>query len=85
MSTLLEDLRKYFKETPQQKIASDWAKSEKYDDVGPSVDEFIESSRRYYYEVECHVVNNNSSQIQFNNILINPKFLPSGFLFLNLA
>jgi hypothetical protein len=83
MSTLLEDLRKYFKETPQQQIASDWAKSEKYDDAGPSVDEFIESSRKYYYAVECHVANNNSSQIQFNNILINPKFLPSGLFFLN--
>ncbi len=81
MSTLLEDLRKYFKETPQQQITSDWARSEKYDSAGPSVDEFIESSRKYYCVVECHVANSNSSQIQFNNILINPKFLPSGLFF----
>lgn len=75
MSTLLEDLRKYFEETPQQQIESDWAKSEKYDSVGPPVDEFIESSRKYY-AVECHDANND---IQFNNL--NPKFSTSGFLF----
>lgn len=80
MSTLLEDLRRYFKETPQHQIESDWAKSEKYNSVGPPVNEFIESSRKYY-TVECHNANSDASQIQINNPMINPKYLPSGFLF----
>jgi len=72
MSTLLEDLRKYFEETPQEKIASDWAKSEKYDDVGPSVDEFIETSRKYY-AVDYHDADI-ANQVQITNIIPNPKF-----------
>ena len=72
MSTLLEDLRKYFKETPEEKIKNDWANSEKYDDVGPSVDKFIEDSRKYY-TVECQDTNS-ISQMQFNNISNNQKF-----------
>jgi hypothetical protein len=72
MSTLLEDLRKYFSETPQEKIKSDWAKSEKYDEVGPPVDEYIEFSKKYY-TMQCPDVNN-INQVQISNIINNPKF-----------
>jgi hypothetical protein len=79
MSTLLEDLKKYFSETPQEEIISDWAKSEKYDEVGPPVDQFIEFSKSYY-TVECPD-SNNINQVQITNIINNPKFKTSGFLF----
>jgi len=72
MSTLLEDLRKYFSETPHEKIISDWAKSEEYDSVGPPVDEFIEFSKKYY-TVICADVDNIDKMI-INNISSNPKF-----------
>lgn len=78
MSTLLEDLKKYFKETPQEKIISDWAKSEKYDEVGPPINEFIEISKKYY-AVECNGANN-INYVQITNIINNPKFNTSGFL-----
>ena len=71
MSTLLEDLKKYFKETPKEKIKSDWAKSERYDEIGPTVDKFIEYSRKYY-TVECHDMNN-INKVQITNIINNPK------------
>jgi hypothetical protein len=79
MSTLLEDLKKYFSETPQEKIISDWAKSEKYDEVGPAVDQFIEFSKKYY-TVEYPDANN-INQVQITNNINNPKFNPSGFFF----
>lgn len=72
MSTLLEDLRKYFSETPQEKIKSDWAKSEKYDSVGPPVDEYIEFSKKYY-TMQCPD-ENPINQVQISNIINNPKF-----------
>lgn len=72
MNTLLEDLRKYLRETPRKKIMSDWAKSEKFDEVGPPIDEFIEFSKKYY-SMECPDANT-ISQVQISNIINNPKF-----------
>jgi len=37
MNDMLKDLHEYFENNSQEKIASDWAKSEKYDLVGPTV------------------------------------------------
>tara|TARA_B100001105_G_C22219792_1_gene369139 strand:+ start:188 stop:430 length:243 start_codon:yes stop_codon:yes gene_type:complete len=71
MSTLLEDLKRYFRETPREKIMSDWAKSEKFDNVGPPVDEFIEFSKKYY-TVECPNINT-ISRTQISNLINNPK------------
>jgi len=41
MSTLSEDLDKYFRETPLEQIMKEWAEFEKYDKVGIPVDDFI--------------------------------------------
>ena len=78
MSTILEGLRKYFRETPQEKIISDWAKSEEFDNIGPPIDEFIESSKKYY-AVECPETSN-FNQIVIANLNNNPKFNPSGLI-----
>jgi hypothetical protein len=36
MSNFLDELKKYFESTPQNKILEDWAKSERYDEIGPT-------------------------------------------------
>ena len=38
---LLEELKRYLETTPREQVLKDWAKSEKYDKVGPTVDEFM--------------------------------------------
>lgn len=46
MSTLLENLKKYFAETPREQVERDWAESRKFDKVGVTVKEFIENSKK---------------------------------------
>lgn len=41
MQDMLEKLKEYFANTPREQIEADWSKSEKYDQVGIPVDEFI--------------------------------------------
>ena len=41
MDKFIEDLKKYFDNTPREKVLEDWAKSESFDDIGPTMDEFI--------------------------------------------
>lgn len=38
---MLEDLENYFKNTPREEIEAAWAKSSKYDFVGPTVEEYL--------------------------------------------
>lgn len=38
---LLEELKRYLETTPREEVLKTWAKSEKYDKVGPTVDEFM--------------------------------------------
>lgn len=37
----LQQLKDYFKNTPREKVLEDWAKSAEFDNVGPTVDDFI--------------------------------------------
>lgn len=41
MKSLLEQLKDYFANTPREVIEAEWAKLSCYDDVGPTVDEFL--------------------------------------------
>lgn len=47
MSNILENLKKYFAETPQEQIEKDWVETKKFDKVGPTIKEFIENQKRY--------------------------------------
>lgn len=38
---LLEELKRYLETTPREEVLKTWAKSKKYDKVGPTVDEFM--------------------------------------------
>jgi len=44
-NNILQDLKDYFKNTPREQIEKDWAETEKYDKVGPTVSEFLEVTK----------------------------------------
>lgn len=44
MNNYFEELKKYFDETPREKVLEDWEKSREFDNVGISVDEFIQNT-----------------------------------------
>ena len=41
-----EELKKYFEVTPREKVLEDWAKSAEFDNIGPTVKEFIENTNK---------------------------------------
>jgi hypothetical protein len=41
-----EKLKQYFEETPMEKVLEDWAKSVEYDNVGPTVNEFLDNTNK---------------------------------------
>lgn len=41
MNTILDNLKSYFQNNSREQIEKDWAQSEKYDSVGPTIDDFI--------------------------------------------
>ena len=43
MKDFLKEVKEYFENTPQDKVKSDWDKYEEFDQVGPTVDEFLDS------------------------------------------
>lgn len=43
MSNFLEALKEYFKNTSKEKILEDWNKSEKSDNIEPTIEEFIQN------------------------------------------
>ena len=41
MNTILNQLRAYFKNTPRASIEADWNSLNKYEDIGPTINEFL--------------------------------------------
>lgn len=74
MSTLLEKMKKYLAETPQEIIDKDWADTAIHDEVGPSIDDFLEYSIEKYFPV-----NNTSSHSSDDFLNDNPKYKSSDF------
>jgi hypothetical protein len=79
MDNLLEELKKYFKNTPRSKVMEDWAKSAEYDKVGPTVEEFISCSPYHYTSNVLSITN--QQHIQSN---LSSKFSSGFFLNVNL-
>lgn len=50
MSNFYEELKKYFENTPREKVLEDWDKSKKWDEVGPTLEEFLEQQIQYSNE-----------------------------------
>jgi hypothetical protein len=79
MSNFLDELKKYFESTPQNKILEDWAKSERYDEIGPTVEEFIRNSQLYY--VCSEAPDDRCLQVIVNDL--SPKYSSGFFLIPN--
>ncbi|HAP96267.1 hypothetical protein [Epilithonimonas hominis] len=80
MKTIFEKLKLYFENNSEQQIIQDWSETEKYNSVGPKIDEFFHQSK-IFYETEIR-----NSYWEFsckNEILENPKFA-SDFFYLSL-
>ncbi|PSK98323.1 hypothetical protein [Cecembia rubra] len=78
MSTILENLVKYFQNNSRAEIDKDWADSEKYDQIGPKISDFLEQSKLFY------VIEPQDSYWEFNclnNIIKNPEFSSDFFYF----
>lgn len=41
-----EQLVKYFETTPREKVLEDWAKSAEFDNIGPTINEFLEAHKQ---------------------------------------
>lgn len=76
MSNFFDDLIKYFRETPREKVLEDWAKSEALDVVGPTFKEFLDNTKYYHVTSQDPLT---QTVLSLNNDL-SPKY-PSGFLF----
>jgi hypothetical protein len=76
MNNILEDLKKYFRDTPREKVMSDWAETKRNSPKGgPKLREFILSHQVYYRpKREFFFV------ITETNNHISPEFTP-GLLF----
>lgn len=48
MNNFFEELKKYFEVTPQKQVLEDWAKSAEFDEVGLTVEEFLDNTQQYY-------------------------------------
>ena len=44
MESFVEKLKKYFEETPREKVLEDWEKSKEWDNVGITVEEFLQNT-----------------------------------------
>jgi hypothetical protein len=65
-----EKLKEYFKTTPREKVLEDWNKSAHLDNVGPTVDEFIENSERerlenIFHEIDDKLVRYSTEESEF--------------------
>lgn len=40
-NNFLEELKKYFENTPREQVLADWEKSEEFDNVGPTVEDLL--------------------------------------------
>ena len=76
MNTILEELKNYFRNTPQEQILKDWAETEKYDQVGPTIYEFKVTQKYMLDNGICDPLGDFENFYTFTN----PK-IPFGFSF----
>ena len=77
MNTILEKLKLYFRSNSREKIEEDWKKTEKYDKIGPTIDNFIDKSHLF-----CKLQTNDSLwkfKSLNNKTTKNPKFASDFF------
>ncbi len=77
-----EELKAYFENTAQDKVMTDWAATEEYDSMGPTVDEFLFYSQKYY---KVHLEDLHDIGIHFIENNLNPEFTSGFFNYKNLS
>ena len=75
MDNILEDLKKYFRETPRDQVLKDWAEAKKNSPKGgPKLKEFLDMTRVMYRPTEEFFT------LTGKNIdEINPEYIPGCF------
>jgi hypothetical protein len=60
-NNFLEELKEYFRTTSKEQILADWEKSKEFDNIGPTVDEFLVNTQKYicWCDDPCKVVDKN--------------------------
>lgn len=79
MSTILEKIQNYFQNNSLEQIQKDWAELDKFNDIGPTVSEFLKQQDTYLLE---------QHKFKYEIILPigitkNPKFTSDFFLISN--
>lgn len=74
MNNFLEDLKKYFENTPKEEVLKQWRKSAELDSIGVSMNDFLRNLNHYHF---TFIPSNSETEKQFETN-INPKFT-SGF------
>lgn len=72
-----EELKKYFENTPREKVLEDWAKTEELDEIGPTIEEFLQSSFIYGHGLIDDPLLN---KLNLLDNFVSPKY-SSGFSF----
>lgn len=75
MNNFFEDLKQYLDNTPQHVIEETWKKTEAFDKIGPTVEDFFKNTEQYSIETDNPL---QELVYNFNNDL-NPNFV-SGFI-----
>jgi hypothetical protein len=82
-SNFYEKLKEYFENTPREKVLEDWNKSAHLDNVGPTVDEFIENSQEQRLREAAERFYSEQSESYENSIeptFDDSRYLVTGFL-----
>lgn len=74
-NNFFEELKKYFQNTPREQILEDWARTEKFDELGPTVEEFITNTQQYH---KVRLEDPLDTEVHFSNDNLSPEFT-SGF------
>ena len=56
MNTLLEQLKTYFESNPREVIEKEWSKYSMYDDIGPTVEDFMSFTNERLFNWEKDIL-----------------------------
>lgn len=79
MNNFVDELKKYFENTPREQVLKDWAESEEFSETGTTFEEFIETQKKYQ---KVRLKEFENVETTFNN-LHDPKFSSGFFISLN--
>jgi hypothetical protein len=80
---IFENLKEYYKTTPREKVLKDWNKSAYLNNIGPTVDEFVENSNEERLKEAAEKFYSEQSESYENAIeptFDNSRYLVAGFI-----